>query len=82
MPNLVGAQENEPTDDEVNAKITEIKADYPEAHNNLGVALAQQDKLREAIAHFKKALQLKPDYAQARSNLDNATALLAKTTEP
>jgi Flp pilus assembly protein TadD len=47
----------------------EIRVDYPEAHNNLGVALASQDRLNEAIAHFREALRLEPNYAQARANL-------------
>jgi Flp pilus assembly protein TadD len=49
-----------------------IRADYPEAHNNLGVALARQGKINEAIAHFSEAVRLKPDYMQARANLQFA----------
>ena len=40
-----------------------------EAHNNLGLALIQQGKWPEAIAHYERALQLKPDYADAGCNL-------------
>ena len=39
------------------------------AHNYLGNALADQGKLDEAIQHYQQALQLKPDYAEADSNL-------------
>jgi tetratricopeptide (TPR) repeat protein len=38
-------------------------------HNNLGVVLADQGKLDEAIAHYSKALRIKPDYTKARDNL-------------
>jgi tetratricopeptide (TPR) repeat protein len=35
----------------------------------LGVALARQGKLDEAIVHFTLALRLRPDYEQAQLNL-------------
>jgi tetratricopeptide (TPR) repeat protein len=38
-------------------------------HNNLGLALLQKGKVDEAIAHYQKALQIKPDYAEAHYNL-------------
>jgi Tfp pilus assembly protein PilF len=42
------------------------------AHNNLGNALLQKGSVNEAIAHFQKALQIKPDNAEAHYNLGNA----------
>jgi len=42
------------------------------AHNNLGDALFKKGSVDEAIAHFQKALQIKPDYAEAHNNLGNA----------
>ena len=42
------------------------------AHNNLGNALLQKGSVDEAIAHYQKALQIKPDYAEAHNNLGNA----------
>ncbi len=42
------------------------------AYNNLGVALAGRDD--EAAIHFRKALEIKPDYAEARHNLGVALA--------
>ncbi len=39
------------------------------AHNNLGVELQRQQKLDDAVGHFKEALQLKPDFAEAYCNL-------------
>jgi Flp pilus assembly protein TadD len=44
------------------------------AHNNLGLALAAEGKLPEAIQHFEQARQLKPDYAEAYNNLGFALA--------
>jgi tetratricopeptide (TPR) repeat protein len=42
------------------------------AHHNLGVALADAGRLREAIAQFEEALRIRPEYAQARTDLGNA----------
>ena len=39
------------------------------AHDNLGVALGQDNRLPEAEAEFREAIRLKPDWAEARSNL-------------
>jgi Flp pilus assembly protein TadD len=44
------------------------------AHNNLGNALEQQDRVDEAIRHLSEALELKPDFAGAHNNLGNALA--------
>ena len=50
----------------------ELKPDYAQAHNNLGVALMNKGNTNEAISHFKMAIELKPDYAQAQKNLETA----------
>jgi tetratricopeptide (TPR) repeat protein len=42
------------------------------AHNNLGSALQDKGQLEEAIADYREALRLKPDYAIAHSNLGSA----------
>ncbi len=54
------------------------------AHNNLGVALAAQNKTEEAISHFQKALHIKPTFIDPHFNLgiamskqDNAAAAIA-----
>ncbi|MHB9096595.1 MAG: tetratricopeptide repeat protein [Syntrophales bacterium] len=44
------------------------------AHSNLGIALAGRGQLDEAIAHYKKALEIKPDFAEAHNNLGAALA--------
>jgi pentatricopeptide repeat protein len=43
--------------------------------NALGVALGRQGKLDEAIECFNEALRIKPDFAEALSNLSHAQAL-------
>ena len=42
------------------------------AHISLGNALTQKGSLDEAITHYQKALQIKPDYTVAYNNLGNA----------
>lgn len=39
------------------------------AHYNLGIALAEQGRLDEAVAHFVRVIQLKPGSTDARNNL-------------
>ena len=50
-------------------------------HSNLGVALGKQGKLDEAIPHFERALQLKPDFAGAHNNLGLALGKQGKWAE-
>ena len=59
----------------------ELKPDFAEAHNNLGVALKDQGKLNEAIACCRRALELKPDFAEAHNNLGNAFERTGKLDE-
>jgi protein O-mannosyl-transferase len=47
-------------------------------HNNLGIALSRKGLEQEAIAHYRKAIELRNDFADAHTNL--ATALFAKGT--
>jgi len=47
------------------------------AQNNLGSALARQNQLERAIEHFKAALKVNPDYAEARQNLEKARKMLS-----
>jgi tetratricopeptide (TPR) repeat protein len=46
------------------------------AYNNLGVALEQTGRTPEAIALYEEALKLKPDFPEARKNLNFAQASL------
>ena len=43
-------------------------------HNNLGIFLKKKGKIKAAIAHFKKALEIDPEYASAYINLGAANA--------
>lgn len=59
-----------------------LKPDYPEAHNNLGVALLQRpQRLADAILRFETALRLRPNYADAHYNLGLALANSARPAE-
>jgi tetratricopeptide (TPR) repeat protein len=42
------------------------------AHNNLGIALFEKGELDEAIARYRTALQMQPDFWDADYNLGNA----------
>ena len=44
----------------------------PKAHNALGMALTGDGKMAEAVAHFREAVRLRPDYAEAHNSLGNA----------
>ncbi len=49
-----------------------VTAPTPIMLSNLGVALARQGRLDEAIASHLRALEIKPDYAKAHNNLGTA----------
>jgi tetratricopeptide (TPR) repeat protein len=53
----------------------------PLAHTDLGVALAGQGKLVQAIWHYSEALRIKPDYLEARINLGGALARQGRLDE-
>ena len=44
-------------------------------HNNLGIALASSGRFEEAVAHFRTALSIRPDFDEAKANLERADAL-------
>ena len=46
-----------------------MSPDYPVAHNNLALALAQSGQAADAASEFKKALALRPDYPDAQGGL-------------
>jgi Flp pilus assembly protein TadD len=41
----------------------------PDAHNNLGAALAREGRFAEAEQSFRRAIELAPDHEGARRNL-------------
>ena len=50
-------------------KAIDIKPDYAEAYNNLGIALKGQSKLKEAAEAYNKAIGINPGFAEAWNNL-------------
>ena len=50
-------------------KSIDIRPDYAEAHNNLGIVLHKLGQLDEAADQIRKALALKPGHVKAHNNL-------------
>ena len=51
------------------------------AHDNLGVVLAREGRLTEAIAHYREALRLNPNFPETYNNYGNAMAHLGQWSE-
>lgn len=51
------------------------------AHNNLGVALAHDGRLNEAIKHYSEALRIKPEAFEVHNNLANVLAAQGSVDE-
>jgi tetratricopeptide (TPR) repeat protein len=49
-----------------------MEPDFEGAHYNLGLALAGQGRMKEAIRHFSEALRIRPDFAEAKYSLNRA----------
>ena len=52
--------------------IDQLPRDFPDQHvyhMNLGVAVARQGRSDEALSCFHRAIELRPDYAEAHANL-------------
>jgi protein O-GlcNAc transferase len=49
-----------------------IYPEFPEALNNLGVALKDLNRFREAVVEYQRALQLRPDRADIWNNLGDS----------
>ena len=56
-------------------------SENPKRSNLLGITLARQGKLEEAIEHFREALRIQPEFAAARESLGRALALQGKREE-
>lgn len=56
--------------------------DQAEAHYNRGNALARAGRLPEAIASYRRALELAPDHEDARYNLDLLQQAMASNQPP
>jgi predicted O-linked N-acetylglucosamine transferase (SPINDLY family) len=57
-----------------------IHPDFPEALNNLGIALKDQHRFAEAVTEYRKALALRPDFAQIWNNLGDSLHSLGDRT--
>jgi Tfp pilus assembly protein PilF len=53
-------------------ELLRIHPDDARGHNNYGIVLLSQGKTDQAIYHFIEAIRLRPNYRQARINLDLA----------
>jgi protein O-mannosyl-transferase len=56
-----------------------VQPAYPEAHFNLGSALAHsgiEEQQPEAIQEYETALRIRPDYVEAHYNLANLLAVM------
>jgi tetratricopeptide (TPR) repeat protein len=52
---------------------------FPEAHNAIAILLHLSfNRPEEAIRHYKRALEIKPDYSEAKTNLGNVYLDLGK----
>lgn len=55
--------------------------DDEDVHYNLGIALARQGKVDEAIREYREALRLFPEYVEAHNNLGNLYLRLGRLDE-
>ncbi|HUI28266.1 MAG TPA: tetratricopeptide repeat protein [Candidatus Kryptonia bacterium] len=55
-----------------------LKSDFPEAWNELGHALKNQERYDESIKAYEEALRLRPNYAQALEYLGEAYVKMGK----
>jgi len=55
-------------------RVLRLAPQSPEGHNSLGWVLLAQGEVDAAIAHFRTAVKLNPEFAQAHMNLANAFA--------
>ena len=56
-------------------KAIQINPDHAMAHYNLGLVFEKINNLNDAIASYRTALELKPDFPQASNNLAHARRL-------
>jgi tetratricopeptide (TPR) repeat protein len=50
-------------------------------HNNLGIALAEQGRIDDAVSHYLLALQIQPDNAQALYNMGKEMSAKGRVDE-
>src|SRR5918995_4724437 len=49
-------------------KVVQLRPDFPQAYNNLGVALKRKGELAQAAENFNRALERQPDFGAALNN--------------
>jgi Tfp pilus assembly protein PilF len=62
-------------------RVFKVKPDFAEAHNALGNALFQLDKLDAAVTSYRRALALRPDIAELHNNLGRALGQQGRSLE-
>jgi predicted O-linked N-acetylglucosamine transferase (SPINDLY family) len=62
-------------------RAVQLKPDFAEACNNLGVTLQALGRTPEALASYQRALALAPGYAEAHNNCGNALKQLQRPAE-
>jgi tetratricopeptide (TPR) repeat protein len=65
----------------LDGRVFKVKPDFAEAHNALGNALFQLDKLDTAVTSYGRALALRPDIAELHNNLGRALGQLGRRLE-
>ncbi len=55
--------------------------DIARAHENLGIMLFQEGRVRESVAEYEAALRIKPNYPDCENNLGNALGNLGENEE-
>jgi len=66
---------------EVNKKTLKLSPQDAEVHNNFGVMLKSLGNMHQAEKHYRRAIQLKPDFAEAYRNLANVKKFYLKDEE-
>ena len=69
------------TEESVALAVVATSPETPIGYNNLGNALLTKGQTGEALAAFRRALELKPDYAEAHNNYGMALAKRGESEE-
>jgi len=59
--------------------VIESNKDHFRAHHNLGFVLEKQGRFDDAMVAYQNALEVKPDYVNARKSLARVKQLLKNT---
>ncbi|PKB71215.1 MAG: hypothetical protein BZY87_06675 [SAR202 cluster bacterium Io17-Chloro-G6] len=62
------AQENGQEEVDCYLRALEMRSDYAEAHNNLGVVMRAQGEEGQAAEHYRQAIKIRPSYPEANYN--------------